>query len=141
MYVGGVHRCGVLDLPRAADAFAVDRNKSVSVPGANTGDACLDGPHPLSLVPLQGIAGEFCLMAPLAKDNTRSCALPLFLLAFACGLSQIFFPSKFGFGAGWETVAIARELARTGAFANPFQAGPSGATAVIAPLFPMYLAA
>jgi hypothetical protein len=80
-------------------------------------------------------------MALLAEENTRSGALPLFLLAFACGLSQIFFPPKFGFGAGWETVAIARELARTGAFANPFQAGPSGATAVIAPLFPMYLAA
>jgi hypothetical protein len=80
-------------------------------------------------------------MRQSAEEKARSGALPLFLLAFAWGLSQIYFPSTFGFGPGWETVAIARELARTGAFANPFQAGPSGATAVIAPLFPAYLAA
>ena len=32
-------------------------------------------------------------------------------------------------------------MARTGVYGNPFQAGPSGATSVIAPLFPFYLAA
>lgn len=41
---------------------------------------------------------------------------------------------------GWETVAIARELTHSGNFANPFEAGPSGPTAIIPPLYPIYLA-
>src|SRR5580692_3290052 len=73
--------------------------------------------------------------------HTHSSAWPIFTLALACGFFQIFFPTGFGFGRGWETVAIAREVARTGAYANPFQAGASGVTAVIPPLFPVYLAA
>ena len=77
----------------------------------------------------------------LMRLSAGSFSLPLFILAFACGISQIFFPTPFGFGFGWETVAIARELARTGEGVNPFQSGASGATAVIAPLFPVYLAA
>src|SRR5206468_182946 len=52
----------------------------------------------------------------------------------------LFFPAAFGFGTGWETVAIAREFVRTGTYGNPFEAGPSGPTAVIPPLFPLYLA-
>ncbi len=43
--------------------------------------------------------------------------------------------------SGWEAVAIARELANTGHFANPFQTGPSGPTAIIPPLYPVFLAA
>jgi hypothetical protein len=65
----------------------------------------------------------------------------ILLLALLFGFGQLHFPAGFGFGQGWETVAIARELVRTGAYANPFAAGASGATAVIAPLFPLYLAA
>jgi hypothetical protein len=64
----------------------------------------------------------------------------IFVLALVYGLFQARFASGFGFGPGWETVAIAREFARTGAYANPFQAGVSGITAVIPPLFPGYLA-
>ena len=72
--------------------------------------------------------------------NILSPAWPIFILALVCGLFQLFFPTGYGFGRGWETVAIAREFAHTGAYANPFEAGPSGATAVIAPLFPLWLA-
>jgi len=72
--------------------------------------------------------------------SSRSPARIIFTLALVYGLFQIVFPTGFGFGSGWETVAIARELARTGVYGNPFHAGASGATAVIAPLFPLYLA-
>jgi hypothetical protein len=36
-----------------------------------------------------------------AEQNARSVALPLFVLAFVCGLPQIFFPATSGFGSGW----------------------------------------
>ena len=81
------------------------------------------------------------MMRQTAGKNTLSPGLPIFLLALFCGFFQLLFPAGFGFGPGWETVAIARELARTGAYADPFRAGASGATAVIAPLFPTWLAA
>ena len=64
----------------------------------------------------------------------------VFVLAFACAVAQILHPSGFGFGPGWESMAIARSLVNTGAYANPFQPGPSGATAVIPPIFPGALA-
>ena len=74
-------------------------------------------------------------------SGTRVPARRLFILAFAWGLFQILFPAGFGFGTGWETVAIAKEVARTGVYGNPFHAGASGPTAVIAPVYPLYLAA
>jgi len=64
----------------------------------------------------------------------------LFMLAIVWGLFQLLFPAGFGFGAGWETIAIARELVRDGVYGNPFHAGASGPTAVIAPFYPLYLA-
>jgi hypothetical protein len=80
-------------------------------------------------------------MFPMSgRRSVLSPAICIFVLALACGLFQALFTGGFGFGSGWETVAIARELARSGAYANPFRVGPSGATAVIAPLFPVYLA-
>jgi hypothetical protein len=62
------------------------------------------------------------------------------MLAIVWGLFQLGFPAGFGFGAGWETIAIAKELVRNGVYGNPFHAGASGPTAVIAPLYPLYLA-
>ena len=64
----------------------------------------------------------------------------IFALAIIIGLYQMLFVGGFGFGPGWEAVAIARELVKSGSFANPFQAGPSGPTAVIPPLYPFFLA-
>jgi len=63
-------------------------------------------------------------------------------MALTSALCQILlFPGSFGFGAGWEPVAIARELARTGVFGHPYQAGESGPTAVIPPVIPLFFAA
>lgn len=64
----------------------------------------------------------------------------IFALAIVIGLYQMLFVGGFGFGPGWEAVAIARELVKSGNFANPFQAGASGPTAVIPPLYPIFLA-
>lgn len=83
----------------------------------------------------------FLLKRETGWKSGRSPAGIIFILGLVHGLSQIVFSAGFGFGSGWETVAIARELVRTGVYGNPFQAGASGATAVIAPLFPLYLAA
>ena len=44
------------------------------------------------------------------------------------------------FGAGYEMVAVARTLAATGHFANPFQIYPTGPTAIVPPLYPAFLA-
>jgi hypothetical protein len=79
-------------------------------------------------------------MREAAGKSSRVPARLLFILALASGLFQMLFPAGFGFGAGWEAVAIAKELARTGVYGNPFQAGASGPTAVIAPVYPVCLA-
>ncbi len=44
------------------------------------------------------------------------------------------------FGLGYESVAIARTLAQTGQFANPYASLATGATAHLAPLYPALLA-
>ena len=44
------------------------------------------------------------------------------------------------FGSGYEMVAVARNLAATGQFANPFQIFPTGPTAIVPPLYPAFLA-
>ncbi len=36
-------------------------------------------------------------------------------------------------GNGYETIAIARNLAASGQFANPFQICPTGPTAIVPP--------
>ena len=45
-----------------------------------------------------------------------------------------------GFGRGFEMVAVARNLADHGAFADPFDAGATGPTAANPPLYPLLLA-
>lgn len=45
-----------------------------------------------------------------------------------------------GFGRGFEMVAVARNLAEHGVFADPFDAGPTGPTAANPPIYPMLLA-
>jgi len=52
----------------------------------------------------------------------------------------IWLPSP-GFGKGYESVALAKNLAERGAFANPFAAAQTGPSAHLPPLFPLYLAA
>lgn len=45
-----------------------------------------------------------------------------------------------GFGRGFEMVAVARNLADHGAFADPFDAGATGPTAANPPVYPLLLA-
>jgi len=45
-----------------------------------------------------------------------------------------------GFGRGFEMVAVARNLADHGAFADPFDAGSTGPTAANPPIYPLLLA-
>ena len=60
---------------------------------------------------------------PFSPRNLISEAPAIFVLAVAVGLFQQFHPSAFGFGAGWETVAIAKELVHSGVYGNPFPGG------------------
>lgn len=53
-------------------------------------------------------------------------------------LSSVYLPGS-GFGRGFETVSIARALARTGRFADPYDPLRTGLTAHTAPLYPAYL--
>lgn len=64
-----------------------------------------------------------------------------FALFFAGVLAGIFhITTTGGFQQGYEMVAIARNIAFQGAFANPFAVGLTGPTAVNPPLYPMLLA-
>jgi hypothetical protein len=64
----------------------------------------------------------------------------LFLCAAAVCLRQALDPAGFGFGHGFEMVAIAKNLAGQGTFGNPFETAATGPTAVVPPLYPVFLA-
>ena len=66
-------------------------------------------------------------------------AFLLFLAALIVGCLQLTPPKHFG--AGYESIAIAWNLAQHGSFSNPFGALPTGPTAVNPPLYPLLLAA
>lgn len=62
----------------------------------------------------------------------------LFALGGVAGLLNL--TTKLPFGPGFETVAIATNLAHQGTFANPLLVLPSGPSAVSPPLYPLLLA-
>jgi hypothetical protein len=66
-------------------------------------------------------------------------ALILFGAGLLIGGYQAFRPG-FGFGRGNEMVSIARNLAATGTYGNPFPPAVTGPTAVVPPLYPVFLA-
>lgn len=68
----------------------------------------------------------------------KACGL-LFCLAFFAGLVQVRIQGQVPFGDGYETVNVARSLARTGEFADPFAAGRTGPTAMTPPGYPFLL--
>jgi hypothetical protein len=68
----------------------------------------------------------------------REAPLYLFLAALAAGCMHLSAPVPFG--AGFEMIKIAENLAAHGAFANPFGAAETGPTAVNPPLYPFVLA-
>ena len=85
------------------------------------------------------------LRVPAHSQRTRSegwienrTALILFGAGLLIGCYQAFRPG-FGFGRGNEMVSIARNLAATGIYGNPFPPAVTGPTAVVPPLYPLFL--
>jgi len=74
-----------------------------------------------------------------AEEQLKRIRRALFYAALAPGLYQAFSPSGYGFGPGYEMVAIARSILHNGCFGNPF-AVPTGPTAAEPPLYPFFLA-
>ena len=80
-------------------------------------------------------------------DRAATASFLLFAAGAIAGLFQLFYPFDPGgqrnveFGDGFEMVAIARNLAAQGTFANPFLVENTGPTAVEPPLYPLFLAA
>ena len=64
----------------------------------------------------------------------------LFVAGVIIGCYQAFLPG-FGFGRGNEMASIARNLTATGTYGNPFPPAVTGPTAVVPPLYPLFLAA
>lgn len=67
--------------------------------------------------------------------------MALFTAAWVVGMYQLFFLPGRGFGSGYEMAVIARSLAERGAYANPFAPVMTGPTALVPPVYPMFLAA
>jgi len=63
------------------------------------------------------------------------------MAALVPGIIQLFHPTGFGFGQGFEMPSIARNLAEHGVYGNPFPPAETGPTAVVPPLYPLLLAA
>ncbi len=82
-------------------------------------------------------------MGQPVERNWRSVPL-LFLALFFLGvLSNLYQFHRFleaNLGSGFETVAVARNLAAEGSFANPFWCLRTGPTAIVPPLYPAFLA-
>ena len=65
----------------------------------------------------------------------------IFVCGCVIGLLQLYYYTGPGFGSGSEMAAVARSLARTGAYGNPFAPLDTGPTALAPPLYPLFLAA
>jgi hypothetical protein len=65
----------------------------------------------------------------------------LFLTGFVAGLFQVLHPAGIGFGRGFEMAVIARNLAEHGVYGNPFEPAITGPTAMVPPLYVLFLAA
>ena len=75
-----------------------------------------------------------------ARDPINDLSGVLFGVAWIVGLAQSAHPGTFGFGHGFEMASIAKNLVEHGNFANPFDPAITGPTAVVPPLYPMFLA-
>ncbi len=80
------------------------------------------------------------LSAQTENSNLRHLSLLLFLAGVLAGILHLAISRGFAFGGRFETVAIAHSLALHGAFADPYDVGPTGSTAVNPPLYPLLLA-
>lgn len=64
----------------------------------------------------------------------------LWLTAAAVGCCQFLHQTDAGFGQGFEMSAVAKNLAEHGTYGNPFQPAVTGPTALVPPLYPLFLA-
>lgn len=81
-------------------------------------------------------------------SSQRDARMSFWLVAAGAvaGVFQLYYPYGSGpneieFGAGFEMLAIARNVADHGAFANPFLVAKTGPTAVVPPIYPLVPAA
>src|SRR4051794_31925558 len=72
--------------------------------------------------------------------TSRYIPAALFTGALFAGFYESLFPN-FGFGSGYEMASIARSIAASGTFGNPFHPFVTGPTASNPPLYPLFLAA
>ncbi len=73
----------------------------------------------------------------IAKRNAE---ISFFLFAFAGVVGLISLHGTLPFGEGFEMYALATNLAKNGAYANPFLVLQTGPSAVSPPLYPLFLA-
>src|SRR6266404_456778 len=78
-------------------------------------------------------------MPGMTRRNATFLTFLLFSSSFLLGLYLVTVDVPPG-GDGFEVMAVARNLARDGSFANPFIGGKTGPTAHTPPLYPAYLA-
>jgi len=78
-------------------------------------------------------------MMRAGNSDLRNASIALFFAGILAGIFHLAIGSGFGFGRGYEMVAIARSIGLHGTFANPFAVGPTGPTAVNPPLYPLLL--
>ncbi len=78
---------------------------------------------------------------PIAESRQPTTVfIVVFSVSLLSNLYQALHSSYAALGPGYETAAVARNLALQGSFANPFHAMPTGPTAVVPPLYPAFLA-
>lgn len=75
---------------------------------------------------------------PRTPDQTEAnLSFYLFLGGAIAGLIQLTYPVEFG--TGFEMVAIGKNIAKSGSFANPYAVAATGATAAVPPAYPFFL--
>jgi hypothetical protein len=80
------------------------------------------------------------VQGPHRGDSSRWGVL-LFLIALIPGIVGLIYQSGIGFGPGNEMAALARNLAEKGYYGNPFEPFETGPSALVPPLYPLFLAA
>ena len=85
---------------------------------------------------MRGMADRYRMAAPDAAGWGKV----LFLCAVIAGCFRLAHPAGIGFGRGFEMAAVARNLAERGAYANPFAPAMTGPTALVPPLYTLFLA-
>jgi hypothetical protein len=77
----------------------------------------------------------------LSRFSDQRQGVALFLIGFFCSMAQVSFGiGGGGLGGGWESVNLARHLAESGEYKDPFPL-PTGPSALVPPVYPAIMAA